>query len=342
MDKEHSALGSSHWLFGILLLWVMACPVSGVATSFRDGVLGYEGTEDTVIMYRWGNDAGGYDWWIKNYGGNGGIPIRNSYWQAMIRFKDIYGSGSNQIPLGGQIDSATMRMHMYERMEPGTFLVYPMITDVPNYGTMDGGYSTDNSVAARHRAGPYSNPALSWYGGSYVLTDALGSGNGDYDSTLGSASAEIPGASGWVEFDVTDLLKEGYVENGLLIRAGLGPGSAPGGYFNASEWGDIDYRPELVVAFTFLMPGDANGDSLVDVADLGIVGANFNVIDALRSHGNFNGDDIVDVADLGILGANWSDAVQEATQAVAVPEPATLSLIAMSVLMLGYRQRSGQ
>ncbi|MBH07254.1 MAG: hypothetical protein CMJ20_13160 [Phycisphaeraceae bacterium] len=51
--------------------------------------------------------------------------------------------------------------------------------------------------------------------------------------------------------------------------------------------------------------GDANGDGVVDVQDLGILGANFNLTGRLASEGDFNADGLVDVEDLGILGANW-------------------------------------
>ena len=55
-----------------------------------------------------------------------------------------------------------------------------------------------------------------------------------------------------------------------------------------------------------VIPGDANTDGLVDIADLGIVGINFNLTGAEFSDGDFNSDLIVDIEDLGILGANWS------------------------------------
>ena len=44
---------------------------------------------------------------------------------------------------------------------------------------------------------------------------------------------------------------------------------------------------------------------MVDIADLGILGANFNKTNAQWTQGDFNGDGVVDVADLGIIGANW-------------------------------------
>jgi hypothetical protein len=52
--------------------------------------------------------------------------------------------------------------------------------------------------------------------------------------------------------------------------------------------------------------GDANGDGMVDVGDLGILAANYGMTSgAIWGKGDFNGDGAVDVGDLGILAANY-------------------------------------
>jgi hypothetical protein len=53
------------------------------------------------------------------------------------------------------------------------------------------------------------------------------------------------------------------------------------------------------------LPGDANGDGMVDVGDLGILAANYGGSGKKWEQGDFNGDGLVDVGDLGILAANY-------------------------------------
>jgi hypothetical protein len=55
----------------------------------------------------------------------------------------------------------------------------------------------------------------------------------------------------------------------------------------------------------FLLAGDANGDRIVDVTDLGILATNWQGSSKTLSQGDFNYDGKVDVTDLGILATNW-------------------------------------
>ena len=84
------------------------------------------------------------------------------------------------------------------------------------------------------------------------------------------------------------------------------------------------------------LPGDANLDGRVDVNDLTIVLSNFGQTRMTWSQGDFNGDGMVDVDDLTILLGNFGQTLNSAAAAPpAVPEPASLLLLAAMVVIFG-------
>jgi hypothetical protein len=108
------------------------------------------------------------------------------------------------------------------------------------------------------------------------------------------------------------------------------------GGFYASEAAEGD-QPYLEISWggSAKLPGDANGDGVVNVGDLGILAGNYGTLTgATWEMGDFNGDGAVNVGDLGILAGNYGS-----TAAASVPEPATLSLLGMGILALLRRKR---
>jgi hypothetical protein len=95
------------------------------------------------------------------------------------------------------------------------------------------------------------------------------------------------------------------LESGL--ETGIGMNLTWNGALSNPEFfnGAFDKAAALTLGASTLIPGDANGDGMVDVGDLGILAANYGGSGNSWSQGDFNGDGLVDVGDLGILAANY-------------------------------------
>ncbi len=97
--------------------------------------------------------------------------------------------------------------------------------------------------------------------------------------------------------------------------------------------------------------GDANGDFIVDLQDLDILGAHWGGGDSNWTKGDFNNDQATDLGDLDLLGQNWGFGsafeIIPFEQALNthgwdgngfVPEPGTAMLVGLGSLM-GFRRR---
>ena len=111
----------------------------------------------------------------------------------------------------------------------------------------------------------------------------------------------------------------------VTVRA-LGDVTTTGGAAYLNNW----YEPGLA-EIHHLLPGDANGDGVVNGVDLNTVLSNYNKTftgDAW-AYGDFDGNDVVNGVDLNTVLSQYN---QSAGVGAAVPEPSTLALLAIGAL----------
>ncbi len=95
-----------------------------------------------------------------------------------------------------------------------------------------------------------------------------------------------------------------------------------------------------------LHAGDANGDGMVNLADLQILGDNWQSTTATWAQADFTGDGNVNLADLQILGDNWGFGVgpdvsfDQALAGVAIPEPTSMLLVGLGGVLVFRRRRA--
>ena len=90
-----------------------------------------------------------------------------------------------------------------------------------------------------------------------------------------------------------------------------------------------------MIFVTTAIPGDTDGDGDVDINDLSTLAANWDQCGKTWADGDFTGDGCVDINDLSLLASNWG----AGTAAAQVPEPATLSVLALGGLAMLRRRR---
>jgi hypothetical protein len=127
------------------------------------------------------------------------------------------------------------------------------------------------------------------------------------------------GSAGFVDYSVTGKA----TDNGPLLIS-----------LNYSGDGAILLTNVRLTQAAPLIPGDINGDGLVDVADYNIWAANVGATGATWAQGDLNGDGLVDVADYNIWAANVG-------KTSATPEPISMIILAIGGGLVALKRRNG-
>jgi hypothetical protein len=96
----------------------------------------------------------------------------------------------------------------------------------------------------------------------------------------------------------------------------------------------------LLVGDGAVVPGDTNGDGIVNDADLANFEAQFGGAPGAES-ADFDGDGDVDIHDFSTMRGNWGFGTGPAPlSSAATPEPTTMGLLALGGLVVLKRRRS--
>jgi formylglycine-generating enzyme required for sulfatase activity len=225
------------------------------------------------------------------------IPTLDEWYKAAYYDSDTqsyyyYPTSSDTTPSGGKFDNANSANW---RTSAGVFVI-----GSPFYATEVGTF--ENAVS------PYgcydmAGNVSEW---TYELVWNDWGDNGQYYGPLYHGG-------GWYTSESTAMEADDFT---CWVINGSANGTYPQFgelYSNSSMGMRICCNQAAIDANTTRIPGDANGDGMVDVGDLGILAANYGKTSgATWAQGDFNGDGAVDVGDLGILAANYGTGTAKA------------------------------
>ena len=124
----------------------------------------------------------------------------------------------------------------------------------------------------------------------------------------------------------------------FLAAAGQGHFTYTATFSDTGTAATVSFSTPLFVGLL----GDTNSDGHVDLSDLSVVLNNFGATTNLPSNGNFDGAAAIDLTDLSDVLNNFGAGTAPPSDAVltnAAPEPASLSVLGATALLLAARRR---
>jgi hypothetical protein len=245
--------------------------------------------------------AGGYQY---QYGGSFN-PGGGSY-------NALTGTGISQTLPTASVAGATytLTVAVYNAFGPVTTGTFP---------------SAGNTVTIALSTGGAAQPIVSDWGAQgnpgtcNPILDANGNGSivsGGTPIATKTFQDMDPTSAGYVDYTITGQA----TANGQLLIA-----------LNYCGDGAVTVSNVRLTVTGNLIPGDINGDGLVDVADYNIWAANVGKTGATWSQGDLNGDGLVDVADYNIWAANVG-------KTAATPEPISMIVLAIGGGLVALRR----
>jgi len=214
-----------------------------VTIEFRQGLNGYLGVSDTMLNKQ-SNEH--------NYGAStlivaqdeGPYPAK----AILIRFEDVFGSGQGQVPYGQTITNATLGFFLDSDDIDNLSLMkgltnYPLIVNVPDFGSKDDAPATLGEVSRYQRA----TGQLEWGPPTGVGPQP----DVDYDTTMRTTVDYTYSSVGtFIELNVTAVVSAWY--EGQLANCGLlvhGTTSNTASSFCSSEYLPAAVRPYLKITY---------------------------------------------------------------------------------------------